>query len=148
MNGKAIIIVVGAVVLVGAGAVLLRSSNDAESEPTLSAEVSPTTTVTPSPTVSGSAGTVVKTFAVNGENFTFDRKTIKVKKGDTVRIVFTNTVGFHDFVIDEFNSRTPQLQAGQTATIEFVANKAGSFQYYCSVGNHRAQGMWGTLTVE
>lgn len=147
MNRKAFVIIVGAVALVAVGVVVLRG---ARPEATQSEAAAPTPTVTPSPspTVSTSTATVVKTFAVNGENFTFDRKTIKVNKGDTVRIVFTNTVGFHDFVIDEFNSRTPQLQAGKSATIEFVADKAGSFQYYCSVGNHRAQGMWGTLTVE
>ncbi len=80
--------------------------------------------------------------------FSFSQKEIRVKKGDTVKIQFTNKEGFHDWVIDEFNARTKQLQAGQTETIEFVADKTGTFEYYCSVGQHRANGMVGKLIVE
>ena len=75
-------------------------------------------------------------------------KQLKAKKGDTVKITFKNSEGIHDWVIDEFNARTPRIQSGQSAQVEFVANKTGSFVYYCSVGEHRAQGMWGTLVVE
>ena len=70
-----------------------------------------------------------------------------VKKGDTVRVTFTNNEGFHDWVLDEFSARTPQIGAGKNATVEFVASKTGTFEYYCSVGSHRKMGMKGTLTV-
>ncbi len=74
---------------------------------------------------------------------------LKVKQDDKVRVVFTNEEGFHDFVIDEFEgTRTQQLQAGNTETIEFVADKKGTFEYYCSVGQHRANGMYGKFIVE
>lgn len=85
---------------------------------------------------------------VTGENYSFSPKEIRVKKGDTVRIVFKNSDGTHDWVIDEFNAKTPQLQTGQTATVQFVAAKAGEFEYYCSAGNHRQMGMVGKLIVE
>src|SRR3989344_3883439 len=78
-----------------------------------------------------------KTFTVVGKPFSFSLSEIKVKQGDTVKIVFQNTEGMHDWVIDEFGARTPQIQAGQSATVEFVANKKGTFEYYCSVGQHR-----------
>lgn len=90
----------------------------------------------------------VKEFKVSGSNFKFDVSEIQVKKGDKVRIVFTSASGFHDWVVDEFNARTKQLQAGETDTIEFVADQAGTFEYYCSVGKHRQMGMVGTLIVE
>lgn len=90
----------------------------------------------------------VKEFAVDGTPFKFSLNEIKVKKGDTVRIVFTNVQGSHDWVIDEFNARTKILPAGQTETIEFVADKTGTFEYYCSVGTHRQMGMKGNLIVE
>lgn len=90
----------------------------------------------------------VKEFAVSGDNFAFAPSTITVNKGDTVRIVFTNAEGFHDWKIDEFNAATNKIGAGATETIEFVADKEGSFEYYCSVGSHRAMGMKGTLIVE
>ncbi|HEY4499315.1 MAG TPA: cupredoxin domain-containing protein [Candidatus Paceibacterota bacterium] len=89
-----------------------------------------------------------KEFKVTGSPFKFSVTEMKVKLGDTVRIVFTNEKGVHDWVVDEFNARTKQLQEGQTETIEFVADKTGTFEYYCSVGTHRAMGMKGNLIVE
>jgi plastocyanin len=162
MNGKTIALVLVVIALVAGGGYYL-SQGDTAGEPQVSSspEVSPTPTPTPTsaaPTPAGSASpspaatsgaqVSVKTFAVSGNSFSYDPKQIVVKKGDTVRIVFTNTEGFHDWVIDEFNARTPKIPAGQVSTIEFVADKAGSFEYYCSVGSHRAQGMVGTLVVQ
>lgn len=89
----------------------------------------------------------VVSFTVEGENFSFAPSQIEVKEGDTVRITFKNVGGFHDFVIDEFDVATSQFGAGNEETVEFVADKTGSFEFYCSVGNHREQGMVGTLTV-
>lgn len=109
---------------------------------------SPSPETTPRPTATQFPQSSVKEFTVTGSPFKFDIKEIKVKKGDRVRIVFKNADGVHDWVIDEFNARTKQLQAGQQETIEFIAHKIGQFQYYCSVGTHRQMGMWGTLIVE
>jgi len=89
----------------------------------------------------------VKEFTVVGKNFSFAPSTLTVKKGDKVKITFSNTGGFHDFVIDEYNVRSKQGQSPFTDVLEFTANKAGSFEYYCSVGTHRQMGMKGTLTV-
>lgn len=88
------------------------------------------------------------TFTVNGGNFYFTPKTITVQKGDTVTINFKNDGGFHDFKIDEFNVATKQINGGQTDSVTFVADKVGTFEYYCSVGTHRQMGMVGTLTVK
>lgn len=90
----------------------------------------------------------VREFVVEGGMFYFAPEMMEVNKGDTVRIVFKNAEGKHDWVIDEFNARTAILDAGEEETIEFVADQTGSFEYYCSVGSHRAQGMKGTLTVK
>ena len=85
---------------------------------------------------------------VTAKNFSFDRAEIRVKKGDTVTVRVTNAEGFHDWVIDEFNAKTPRLSAGGEAAVTFVADKAGTFEYYCSVGSHRQMGMVGKLIVE
>lgn len=90
----------------------------------------------------------VQTFTVEGKNFSFLPTEIKVKQGDTVKIVFKNTGGFHDWTLDEFKAQTKQISTGESDTAEFVANKKGSFEYYCSVGNHRQMGMKGKLIVE
>lgn len=92
--------------------------------------------------------TGVKTFELSASSFKYDIKEIRVKQGDKVNIVLNNKDGMHDWVIDEFNAKTKQITAGQTDTVEFVADKKGSFEYYCSVGQHRANGMFGKLIVE
>ena len=96
----------------------------------------------------------VKTFVVTGENFKFvvngaSNPDIKVNKGDRVRIEFTSTKGFHDWVVDEFDVATKQVRDSDGMTyVEFIADKIGTFEYYCSVGQHRANGMKGNLIVK
>lgn len=90
----------------------------------------------------------VDNITVKGQNFSFTPNEIHVKKGDTVKITFENVGGFHNWVIDEFNAKTKTIPSGQTDTVQFVADKAGTFEYYCSVGNHRQMGMKGNLIVE
>lgn len=90
----------------------------------------------------------VKEFAVDGQPFSYSLKEMRVKKGDTVRVTFTNKQGLHDWGIAQFSARTKQLAAGASETIEFVARETGTFEYYCSVGNHQEQGMSGKLIVE
>ncbi|MFA6106175.1 MAG: cupredoxin domain-containing protein [Patescibacteria group bacterium] len=89
-----------------------------------------------------------KVFNVEGKPFSFTPNEIRVKKGDRVRIVFSNVEGFHDWKIDEFNAATKKINAGETDTIEFIAGKTGTFEFYCSVGTHRQMGMKGNLIVE
>ncbi len=97
---------------------------------------------------SGATMTKGQVVSVDGSNFTFSVKEIKVKKGDRVNIVFTDKGGNHDFVIDEFGVKTSILKTGGTENVSFVTNKAGTYDFYCSVANHRAMGMVGKLIVE
>ena len=85
---------------------------------------------------------------VEGFNFGYSVDEIRVKQGDLVRLRFVNEGGFHDWVLDEFNASTKQLQDGEEETIEFVADRAGEFEFYCSVGEHRQMGMVGKFIVE
>ncbi|HIH12080.1 TPA: hypothetical protein HA241_07870 [Candidatus Woesearchaeota archaeon] len=112
-----------------------------------------TDTEEPRPEVEAETTTNIKTFVLTGENFKFimegeDNSVLRVKQGDRVRIEFTSTSGFHDWVVDEFGARTEKVKTGLSSSIEFVADKKGTFEYYCSVGAHRAEGMKGNLIVE
>jgi len=89
-----------------------------------------------------------KVFSLTGKMFAFSQAEIRVKKGDTVTINFESTAGLHDWVVDTFNARTQQVQPGTKTSVTFVADKTGTFEYYCSVGSHRANGMAGKLIVE
>lgn len=109
-----------------------------------SISVNPSVDVAVNPIVSVSQINVT----VNGGNFYFKPNIIKVKQGDTVNVTFVNDDGVHDFKIDEFKVAANQLKVGEQEVITFVADKKGSFEYYCSVGSHRQMGMKGTLIVE
>lgn len=76
----------------------------------------------------------------------FSLKEMRVKKGDKVRVLINTLNGRHDFVIDELNVKA-ETPTGVVTTVEFTADKAGEFVYYCSMPNHRAGGQWGTLIV-
>ncbi|MDP9249072.1 MAG: cupredoxin domain-containing protein [bacterium] len=113
-------------------------------------DVTVTENVTPTPEeeiVTEPEAAPVKEFVVEGKNFAFVPSTLTVKKGDRVKITFKNTQGFHDFKIDSYGVATVQKQAPFEEVLEFTADKAGSFEYYCSVGEHKAMGMVGTLKV-
>lgn len=90
----------------------------------------------------------IKVFNVTGHNFAFSMDEIRVQEGDTVTINFESTDGYHDWVVDEFGAATERVRENTPTSVTFVANKAGSYEFYCSVGAHRAQGMVGTLIVE
>ena len=89
----------------------------------------------------------VKEVTVTNEGYNYMPSRIRVNVGDTVRLTFENGGGFHDWVLDEFDASTRRISGGSTATIEFTADQAGTFEFYCSVGNHRAQGMVGDFVV-
>lgn len=153
-------IIILAIIVLAAVGFWLYQRGGVTSEMLLQESESPSASPVPTPTASpegnGSNASPmpeepvsnIKTFIVSGQPFSLVPNEIEVNKGDTVRITFKNISGTHDFVIDEFNVRTKVIQTGQEETVEFVADKVGTFVYYCSVGTHRQMGMWGELIVK
>lgn len=86
-------------------------------------------------------------FTFSNEGFIFVPGAFAVKRGDHVKVTYKNGVGTHDFRIDGYEVGTNVLQTGQSQTFEFTADKAGTFEFFCSVGNHRGMGMKGRFTV-
>ncbi|HVX03081.1 MAG TPA: cupredoxin domain-containing protein [Nitrososphaera sp.] len=74
--------------------------------------------------------------------------TYTYKKGDLVSFHVINedqqTHSKHNFNIDAFNIHTKDLDYFGTDTVSFVADKTGTFNYYCSIHPE----MKGTITVE
>lgn len=89
-----------------------------------------------------------KVVVVEASNFKFNIDTIIVKKGEKTKIVFKNLEGMHDFRVDKLGIKTKILEDAGEETIEFTADEVGTFEFYCSVGEHRSMGMIGTLVVE
>ena len=156
-KGTVIGIVVVVLVLVGGGVWFATQKSSTDSMTADVPEVVEPTGVmmeeenaTNSGDVMEESGTLVE-LEVTNTGFKFNPATLTVKEGDTVRITFTSSAAtgiMHDFVIDEFDVATSTLADGESETIEFVASKAGTYEYYCSVGNHREMGMMGSLVVE
>lgn len=89
-----------------------------------------------------------KVIKMDAGAFYYNPKTLTVKKGTKVTIDLVMKDMMHDFNIDELNVHSATAKAGETVRVSFVADKIGSFEYYCSVGQHRKNGQVGTLTVE
>ena len=83
---------------------------------------------------------------IDGFNFWYSQSEITVNKGDVVQINLSVSEGFHDWVLDEFNATSEAIRSWVTS-VTFVADTAGTFEYYCSIWNHRAQWMVGNLIV-
>ncbi|PJF29865.1 MAG: nitrite reductase, copper-containing [Phototrophicales bacterium] len=75
--------------------------------------------------------------------------TLTANVGDKIKLTVINgDPVLHDLKIDEFNVNTGELvEDGQTVVVEFVVDKPGEFEYYCSVVGHRDIGMHGKLRV-
>lgn len=145
MNNKILIGVLGAIIVALGGVLILARPN--EELNTIPPQTVQPSAQPPAPPASPVSQPAVKEFMVTGKDYSFSPSVLTANVGDTIRIVFRNTGGFHDLKIDEFNVATKKLGTGGEDTVEFVANKAGSFEFYCSVGGHRQMGMKGTLTV-
>lgn len=85
--------------------------------------------------------------AVEAFNYGFTPSTIEVTKGEKVKLVVNNKGGFHDFVAKDLDINA-QLDVIKPTEIEFTADKVGSFEFICSVGDHASQGMKGTIVVK
>lgn len=128
-------------IVIGGGAFFLSNNNPVKKD-----QATPATPTggTIEGAVSEGEGTTIQ---VEGGGFYFKPNEIRVKKGERVKIVFTNAGGVHNFVIDEFSVASDKISSGQT-TVEFTPDKTGTFEFYCNIGSHRQMGMKGNLIVE
>ncbi len=147
-----IVLCVLAVALIGGVIVFFNKS---QSNMPSAGQQTVTVTETPKPSdammekeSSPSATKDVSQFTVESKGLNFTPNEIRVKKGDKVSVTYKNTLGTHNFTLDEFGVKTKLLSAGQEETVTFTAEKIGTFEFYCSVANHRAMGMKGNLIVE
>lgn len=140
-----IMIAVVVVIIAVAGFFLMRTNTNTQTSQSGQTAQPPTPQASPE---ASTMGAEVKTVAIEAGAFYFNPKEIRVKKGEKVKIVLTAKDMMHDFTIDELKVKLPLTKAGETNSVEFTADQAGQFEYYCSVGQHRANGQVGKLIVE
>ena len=90
----------------------------------------------------------LKEVKITAKQFSFTPAEVRVKQGERVRLIVTNEDVSHGIAIPAFNVSLT-LEPGKTGTAEFVADKKGSFPFFCNVFCGSGHGaMRGTLIVE
>ena len=80
--------------------------------------------------------------------YKFSPGSLRVRKGEQVRLIMAAVDHDHGFKLDDFQINQ-KIQKGTTAIVEFTADKAGTFQFRCSnVCGLGHRNMKGTLVVE
>ena len=73
-----------------------------------------------------------KEFKITAKQFAFEPETIEINKGDKVRLIVTSTDVPHGIGIPEYGINE-RLDPGKPVTIEFIADKEGTFTSFCTV---------------
>ncbi len=152
------------VIIVAIAALMMRGNgNQAQNEAVVTVTETPSDTDAVLPTSTGDmdesnqaqpTGEVaeddsqVLTVEIEAGAFYYKPNVINAKKGQKIKIVMKSVDMMHDFVIDDLNVKMPVTKSGTTGTVEFMVEEAGTYEFYCSVGQHKAQGQIGTLIVK
>lgn len=89
----------------------------------------------------------IKEFSIIAKDFEFTPSTITVNKGDTIKLNIRSEDTVHGISIPDFNVNK-DIPAMEEVSVEFVADKSGTFPFKCSVycgSGHKD--MKGTLVV-
>lgn len=135
-NGKSLIFIIAILIILAGVGYAIWSNKTKQAAPV---ETTPLTSEVNSNAI---------VFNITGKMFEYSIKEIRVKKGDLVTINFESTDGLHDIVNDEIGFRTEAVNPGKKTSLTFLADKTGTFEYYCSIGQHRQNGMVGKLIIE
>ena len=95
----------------------------------------------------------VQELQITAERFQFAPSTIEVNQGDTVRLVVRSVEVAHGFRIEGHDVEALIPGGGGSVTVEFVATRAGRYQFgctnYCGLGHGGMSGIFnvrGTTT--
>ena len=75
---------------------------------------------------------VLREITMVARQWAFEPGTITVNQGDTVKLTIESVDVDHGFALPDFGVNE-QLIPGQTTNIEFVADKKGSYRFFCNV---------------
>lgn len=75
---------------------------------------------------------VVREINMTAFQFGFDPSTITVNKGDKVIIYLVNKDLPHGLNLDGFDVHISPAPKGEVRTVEFIADKVGTFFYFCN----------------
>jgi uncharacterized cupredoxin-like copper-binding protein len=97
-------------------------------------------------------GDVVQTVQVSETEFSISPASIELPRAGTYEFAVTNDGQItHALNIEESGGgnevESGDIGPGETKAVRFTFSGDGSFELYCPIGNHKDQGMEGTITV-
>ncbi|HXB53771.1 MAG TPA: cupredoxin domain-containing protein [Vicinamibacteria bacterium] len=89
-----------------------------------------------------------RSFDITASRFQFEPARLEVSEGDAVRLTLHSTDTTHGFGIKELTVEAVIPKGGEPVTVEFVADQAGTFEFFCTeYCGPRHREMRGTLVV-
>ena len=86
--------------------------------------------------------------SMTAKQWEFEPGTITVKEGQKVKLNIKSVDVTHGFALPDFGV-SQRLEPGKEVTVEFTADKKGTFTFFCNVAcGSGHSGMKGTLVVE
>jgi len=137
---------IGALMVVVAGLLGLAGCGDDDSSSTASTSSTESTDTT----ASGGGGGSGETVDISETEFAIDPSDVKTKAGTVTFDVSNDGEIPHTLEIEGNGVEEelePDLAGGESGTLE-VDLKAGDYEMYCPIANHREEGMEGTITVQ
>jgi VCBS repeat-containing protein len=99
---------------------------------------------------SGASGTPLKTVQISEKEFSLSPGTVSLSKTGSYEFKVTNNGTVPHALEVQGNGieqKTGTIAPGASATLSVTLSKTGSYDMYCPVDGHRAQGMKGSVTV-
>jgi len=85
-----------------------------------------------------------RSFELIASRFKFEPDTVEVTEGDRVRLTVRSIDTEHGLTIKRLNVKVVAPKTGEAASVEFVADKAGIYEFkcseYCGSGHGRMKG--------
>jgi uncharacterized cupredoxin-like copper-binding protein len=91
----------------------------------------------------------VQKIQISENEFSLDPSVVTLEQAGTYEFEVTNDGEFPhalDIEAEDEEAETGNIEPGQSTTIS-LSLPAGSHELYCPIGNHRDQGMEGTIAV-
>ncbi|MEX2158759.1 MAG: plastocyanin/azurin family copper-binding protein [Dehalococcoidia bacterium] len=104
--------------------------------------------------------------AIRASEWRFEPPAIVLTQGEQVRFVLQNDgeilhdLKIRDLAVDSVSSNSSgpleakegeafvSADSGNSGTLDFVPSQPGTYEFYCTIGNHEGLGMHGTITVQ
>jgi plastocyanin len=97
-------------------------------------------------------GDVLQTIQIAEDEYSLNPSTVTLDQSGTYEFEVTNNGQItHALEIEEegdgAEAETGDIAAGETKILRFTFSAEGSYEMYCPIGNHKDQGMKGTIAV-